>query len=325
MTHEHHLLLYQTVTPLHVGCGQDVGVVDLPVIRERTTGYPFIPGSGTRGALRAAFDLGDKAETDQWRDRLFGPEEIGADDTRYAGSVSIHDAKLLLLPVRSTPEVYVWITAPTPLRRYVRDVEAFGLDAEIAGLKPDLERLLAVTVPDDGFLGRADLGIDEGSGPVLYLEEYAYAPVGEAEGLAAAREELARWSGEIAGALGLREELPGRVVVVSDAAFDHFCRFATVVQQHNKLTSAKTVAGGALFSTEAVPPDAVFHGLVGAAESRWTPPEEPALAAGAVLDQLWKGYGPGAGTGWSVHLGGGESTGLGVTRVVRAAGVGDAG
>ena len=48
-----------TRTPLHVGAGSAVGVVDLPVMRERHTGYPVIPGSSLKGVL-----------ADLWRDDL---------------------------------------------------------------------------------------------------------------------------------------------------------------------------------------------------------------------------------------------------------------
>lgn len=340
MTHHHHLVLYHTVTPLHVGCGQDVGVVDLPVIRERTTGYPFIPGSGTRGALRAAYQAPGGEDTKVWKKRLFGPEVGGDDESqddgaasgeeeRYAGSVSVHDAKLLLLPVRSTPGVYVWITGPTALRRLRRDLEAFGLETEEVDLVPDLKKL-APALADDRYLGPRDLGMEsggDGSGRELYLEEYAYGALDDHEGLAEARQELKRWAGKIADRLGLADELPDRTVLVSDAAFHHFCRFATVVQQHNKLTSAKTVDGTALFSVEAVPPDAVFHGLVGAAPQRWPADRNGSsgegektsggqLSAAEVMKRLRQGYPPGESGASALHLGGGESTGLGVTRLV---------
>ena len=52
MAYKHSIVYYQNITPLHIGCGQDVGLVDNPIIREKTTGFPFIPGSSIRGVLR---------------------------------------------------------------------------------------------------------------------------------------------------------------------------------------------------------------------------------------------------------------------------------
>ncbi|HFD16937.1 MAG TPA: type III-B CRISPR module RAMP protein Cmr4 [Rhodospirillales bacterium] len=39
-------------THIHPGAGQSEGAVDLPVAREKTTDYPFVPGSGVKGAMR---------------------------------------------------------------------------------------------------------------------------------------------------------------------------------------------------------------------------------------------------------------------------------
>lgn len=37
---------------VHPGAGQSEGAIDLPVAREKTTDYPFVPGSGVKGAMR---------------------------------------------------------------------------------------------------------------------------------------------------------------------------------------------------------------------------------------------------------------------------------
>ncbi len=43
-------------TPLHVGSGQDLGVVDLPIQREKHTNYPKIEASGIKGSIREVFE-----------------------------------------------------------------------------------------------------------------------------------------------------------------------------------------------------------------------------------------------------------------------------
>lgn len=43
-------------TPLHAGSGSDLGVVDLPIQRERHTSYPKIESSSLKGALRERFE-----------------------------------------------------------------------------------------------------------------------------------------------------------------------------------------------------------------------------------------------------------------------------
>jgi len=45
----------KVITPLHAGSGQDLGVVDLPIQRERHTGFPKIEASGLKGSIREVF------------------------------------------------------------------------------------------------------------------------------------------------------------------------------------------------------------------------------------------------------------------------------
>jgi len=56
-----------TETPLHAGSGQDLGIVDMPIQRERHTGFPKIEGSGLKGCIREAFEeylIKDQAKED---------------------------------------------------------------------------------------------------------------------------------------------------------------------------------------------------------------------------------------------------------------------
>jgi CRISPR-associated protein Cmr4 len=55
MRKEYYLL--KVLTPLHIGAGQGLGHVDLPIVREGHTNFPYIPGTSLKGALRK---LGDQ-------------------------------------------------------------------------------------------------------------------------------------------------------------------------------------------------------------------------------------------------------------------------
>lgn len=320
MSYVHHLLLYESVTPLHVGCGQDVGVVDLPVIRERTTGFPFLPGSGIRGALRV------RVEDERERDHLFGPEAGGDEESRYAGSVAVHDAKLLLFPVRSDPGPYLWLTCPAAIRRLEREARVL-LDGDGSA---DSWGLTVAAPGEEELLAPADLTAERSH---VDLEELRFRA---ASGAAAVedRRQLAAWATRLGERVGRAGELSASTVLVSDRVFHHFARYATVVVQRNALDSAKTVRDGHLFSLEAVPPEAVFFGFVGAAASRWTEvdraapdgdqgdgqssDEAPAKAESRltpqqVLARLKAALWGASGTPLVTHLGGDEATGLGVT------------
>ena len=50
----------RVITPLHAGTGQELGVVDLPIQRERHTGFPKVEASGLKGSIREVFEEQDK-------------------------------------------------------------------------------------------------------------------------------------------------------------------------------------------------------------------------------------------------------------------------
>lgn len=312
MTYHHELLFQETITPLHVGCGQDVGVVDLPVIRERTTGYPIVPGSGIRGSMRDRVEGGGSNGCGGagLAARLFGPRVDDQEAERHAGCLSVQDARLLLFPVRSDRRVFLWITCPFVLGRFKREVGIFT---------PSLAALTADDWPEPGegeLLASADLG-----GPT-YLEEFSHSP---AAGAKDAAERLRQW----AGGVELVLELPGikdRTVLVSDRSFFHFANHATLVTQHNRLDSAKTVEEGGLFSVEAVPPEAIFYSFVGATRLRQPERTAPEPTPSENFAALWKALTPNGENSRSaiLTLGGHESTGLGLTRLVRASNEGGA-
>lgn len=291
-------ILYQAITPIHVGSGQDVGIVDLPVIRERTTDHPFLPGSGIRGALRSRCESTDPRLTR----RIFGNDEAGEISS---GCVSVLDAHLLLFPVRSAPGpgLFRWITCPFVLER------SRALHADLCGGTGDLPAPPARSPEEGSYLGS---GPDE-----LYLEEYPYSR----------GEESWSWN------LTLDGVSADRVVLVSDIDFLHFVRTATLVRQRNRLTATKTVLKGHLFSVESLPAETWFLGFFGATEERVAAPEEeeesggeaatpdneePAapLAKEAVAGELRR-LGTGEREGREAHLtlGGDESVGLGITRL----------
>ncbi len=121
------------VTPCHAGSGSALGVVDLPIQRERHTNWPMIQASGVKGAFRANFDrfknkISDKSQVKDFEklsESVFGTDK-GGSGSGYAGSCSISDAKILAYPMRSNVSPFVWITCPAVLKRLSRDLEIAG-------------------------------------------------------------------------------------------------------------------------------------------------------------------------------------------------------
>lgn len=125
------------LTALHAGTGQGVGVIDLPIAREKSTGLPIVPGSGIKGVLREELNPSNSGKSDLqpckdanekdieaeecWK-IFFGPEAKDAEGSGFAGALNIQDAQLLCLPVRSVYGVFAWVTCPFILQRYQRDL-----------------------------------------------------------------------------------------------------------------------------------------------------------------------------------------------------------
>ena len=61
------LMFVHALTSLHAGTGQGVGVIDLPIARERATDLPLVPGSSLKGCLREKY----RGEVD-----LFGCDDL---------------------------------------------------------------------------------------------------------------------------------------------------------------------------------------------------------------------------------------------------------
>ena len=125
------LLFLHAQTAMHPGSGTALGVVDLPVQRERHTQWPVIPGSSLKGVLRDCCrqqvpgKRGRDADADPDLVTAFGPPAAEAD--KHAGALSVTDARILAFPVRSLRGVFAWVTCPAVLQRLGRDLQLAGL------------------------------------------------------------------------------------------------------------------------------------------------------------------------------------------------------
>lgn len=217
-------------TFIHVGVGQQSSLIDLPFAREGATGFPYIPGSGMKGALRdmARLALRWNGGPDP-ADEYFGKQE-------EAGPVVVSDARLAFLPVRSLSAAYRYVTSIDLMHRLKRDLEFAG----------EAPRSLTLSLPDD----KAEyLGPDSGQ-PSLFLEEFAFSRHDDA-GI----DELIRLL-----PVETRTLVKSRVAILSATIFDYFARHGLHVRSRNKLVpETKTVDGGALWTEESLPPDTLMY------------------------------------------------------------------
>lgn len=283
------LLFIHCLTSTHPGTGTALGVVDLPVQRERHTQWPTVPGSSLKGVLRAAC-ASKSGRRDEHVLSAFGPETAAASE--HAGALSISDARLLAFPVRSLKGVFAWTTCPSVLCRLQRDLEVIGGRGfpEV----PDVGKDTVATPP------QSPLGID---GRAL-LEEFEFR-LDDPKHLALA---VSAWVAKRAVKdCGTKRRIESHFAILHDDDFTHFARHATEVTARVGLDyQRKTAKTGALFYEESLPPETLFYALVRADDSR----RERFRRSSADLMDWLRGN-----LGRTLQIGGGESVGKGICAV----------
>jgi CRISPR-associated protein Cmr4 len=119
------ILTMYAVTPCHAGSGSSLGVIDLPIQRERHTQWPVIHASGLKGAMRAQFDH-SKGSIQAGTSGNLTELIFGSETSEYAGSLAVSDARILAYPMRSSCAPFVWVTSPAVLSRLNRDLTYAG-------------------------------------------------------------------------------------------------------------------------------------------------------------------------------------------------------
>lgn len=268
-----HLLTLYTRTPLHVGSGTSVDVVDLPIMRERITGFPVIPASSLKGVLlqHAREKWGDprKAEPPAEAKVLFGAVDgQGEAQVSNAGCVQIMEAKLLAFPVRSLAGCFAWLTCPAVLERFQRDT---GMLRHADG-KP----LPIPQPPKDKVIPGAELV----AGGTVVLEEYAL-PLDRPLKPDTDDRKLVEQLKNLTGDPLWTSMLLARLALVHDENFQHFVTTCTEVVARIAINpETRTVkgsggeGGGALFNQENVPCEALFYSVLTV-----LPPRRPGVGA----------------------------------------------
>ena len=240
------------VTPCHAGSGSALGVVDLPIQRERHTNWPMIQASGVKGAFRANFDrfknnISDKAqihELGQLTESVFGTDKGGNDGSGFAGSCSISDARILAYPMRSNVSPFVWITCPAVLRRFARDLEIAG-KLVFDAAKFSVKETEAVSV-----------GKEQVKGEVL-LEDF------EVEVTEAKIPEFDKIKDYLKDA--------DRLLLVSDDVFNYGVTDCTQIMAQIKIIAATgTTADGSLRYQEELPSDTIMYTVIHWGDSKNT-------------------------------------------------------
>lgn len=235
----------RTISSLHAGSGNDLGVIDLPIQREKHTSFPKIESSSLKGSIREAFE---KNVIDETKIHLtFGFDGASASDgsktkfngnDEFSGCLAFTDARLLLFPVRSAKGVFAFITCPYVLKRYNEDMKIAGSEDNIdySKINPAVGECIVSNETEIEIKGN------------VILEEYNFK----------VNSEKFNFKNFPAGT-----EILKKTVILNDDDFKDFVNLSTEVITRTKIDNETgTVARGALFNEEYLPPETIMYFLV---------------------------------------------------------------
>ena len=247
----------QAITPLHVGAGKGVGFIDMPIMREKVTNWPFVPGSAVKGVFRDHFtqmkdsmpDGNDKQILDERIKAAFG--ERGTDLESNAGSLVLTDAHIVCMPVRSLYGTFAYVTSPMVLARLKRDLEAAGGDNVPAQI-PDPGDETVFTAKDPKILS--------GQPQKIFFEDLDFTAVSGDEMTDA-------WARYLSLKIfpsdsDWQTAFKKRLAIVSDNTFTFLAQQGSEVTAHIKIDDTrKIVKRGALWYEEALPSEVILAGI----------------------------------------------------------------
>lgn len=240
----------QALSALHVGTGQGVGIVDLPIARAKSTNLPIVAGSALKGVLRDEAEIQLELGKDDIK-TLFGPVDS---DATHAGAIAFGDAQLLLLPIRSFAGTVAYATCPYILRQYQRDV---GGQLDIPTLEADKARVTDESVL---FVTNGKMALED-----LDIEAYQTGLAGQ-------------WADQIVEQLypetvaqyeQWRTVVKARFVILPDDIFSFLADTATEIRTRIRIDrDTRVVMNGALWTEENLPAETVMWGVLGVSASR---------------------------------------------------------
>ena len=237
------------LSPVHVGSGFGLGFIDLPVMREKATNWPVVPGSAVKGVLADHHKASkENREGDAQLRAAFGS---GGDDSASAGALVFSDARLVCLPVRSLYGTFAWVTSKLVLQRLKRDLDAANTSTGLP--EPPVPK-------DKAFVAQGSVLAPEG---IAYLGDLDFTADSANAG-------AQKWAEALAKAVfpddaAWRKEFEARFAILPDNSFDYFSETGTEVVAHIAIDpELKTVdkKQGGLWYEESLPAETVLAGIV---------------------------------------------------------------
>ncbi len=242
------IAFYHCHTPLHIGSGTTLDIIDLPIQREAHTDYPEMPSTAIKGVIRAEYGLNEIGFSfDKFPEK---PEDCPEDKNcneffnlfgygDKEGDIIFTDGKILLFPVKSVKGVFAWITSPLVLERFERDT---GKNLGAKSLNMSDEETIAGN--------KITIGNEE---KYVVLEELSFK----------AKTENTQILENLSSILQNIEIDKEKIAILSDDMFRYFVKNHTEVNARTKIDQTTgTVKTGALWYEELVPAETVFYNTI---------------------------------------------------------------
>ncbi|MEA1995377.1 MAG: type III-B CRISPR module RAMP protein Cmr4 [Campylobacterota bacterium] len=235
------MISFHGISPIHAGSGASTGAVDNPIQREKHTNWPVIQASAVKGAMRSHFrrffsPKDNKEDKNELLNHIFGSDEQDGWDKEkegVPGALSVSDAKILAMPVRSNVAPFVWVTSPAVLKRLKRDLEFAGIGS--------IEKIPEVSVDDSIIIG--DWNVDDN----IILEDVVVKKTSKTD------------------IPFVENNFPeiNKLLLISDEMFKYVVENCTEIQTQIKIDEKTgTAKDGALRYEELLPSDTLLYSII---------------------------------------------------------------
>ncbi len=256
------LLTLKALTSAHVGSGDTIATIDLPIQREKHTNYPTIYASSLKGAIRDQFRdyVRNNGNNDINNDInfIFGYDEQDDSNNKKnekasSSLVSFSDARLFAFPMRSTISPFVLVTCPFVLKRLSKDLELISI--KYNNMKESI-------INDNNTKEQNPIqNISLNESEAIFSENYFTNKIVLEEGIVNLREK----NGDEKNIKDFINKIfPSikNILIVSDQMFD-YCVTCTEIQTNIKINSETGITEtGSLRYQEFLPSESILYSIV---------------------------------------------------------------
>lgn len=234
----------KAITPIHAGSGQDMGIVDMPIQREKHSNIPKIEASSLKGSIKSwiyrkiNIKEGTKEELEELYE-VFGPKDNGEDK---ASRISLTDARLLFFPMKSNEDIFKLVTCPYILKRWCED------------MKFENEHYENNYINDISVVEGMCICNKDNKDKNVFLEEYIFEKAEDKKDI----------FNKLAEELKKKIDIDtNKIVIIKDEEFIDLVSMYTEVITRNKINYDTGVAEGTgLFTEEYLPSESILYFMI---------------------------------------------------------------